>query len=322
MRPLGALLPLVACSASVVLRSYIPSEAERVAYYLGRACMRGNISATADYNAPFVFDCAHPPLTSVTKREARFFKPYNQDMLTFCKTVGGRGSYVVQFGDRPARAYSLCKSRRIRRPCCILLPFNTERHWNFKKVYGETPWDRKYDRLVWRGVTTGAHVRRRFVHALSSEHDVRFSGVVQQKKHWINQSTHLGKQLSKRQILRYKYVLSLPGNDVATNLKWLMAQQSVVVMPTPRVEGWLMEGLLMPYVHYVPLDDPRNVDEVLAWMRQHDRECRRIVRNANEWMATSTTMHPLIGRILEYARDRTWDQHVRRDVAPSASHFE
>ena len=34
------------------------------------------------------------------------------------------------------------------------------------------------------------------------------------------------------------------GNDVASGLKWMLASNSVVFMPLPRVETWAMESLL------------------------------------------------------------------------------
>ena len=49
--------------------------------------------------------------------------------------------------------------------------------------------------------------------------------------------------------MQHKYLLALESNDVATQLKWLLLSGSVVVMPTPTTESWLMEGRLQPFVH-------------------------------------------------------------------------
>ena len=94
----------------------------------------------------------------------------------------------------------------------------------------------------------------------------------------------MGRRYHPHEILAYKYVLSFEGNDVATNLKWLMAQDVVIVMPTPTKETWLMEGLLKPFVHYVPFDDVSSHATLLEWLRSHDEECRRIIDNANAWV--------------------------------------
>ena len=71
---------------------------------------------------------------------------------------------------------------------------------------------------------------------------------------------------------------------MATNLKWAMASNSVVVMPPPTRETWLMEGLLQPYVHYVPIHRPDELVAVKTWMDENEELCRTIVRNANAWI--------------------------------------
>ena len=43
-------------------------------------------------------------------------------------------------------------------------------------------------------------------------------------------------------------------NDVASGLKWMLNSDPVVFMPRPTHETWAMEGLLRPYVHYVPVE--------------------------------------------------------------------
>ena len=67
----------------------------------------------------------------------------------------------------------------------------------------------------------------------------------------------------------HRYHLSLEGNDVATDLKWKLASGSLVLMPPPTKEGWLMEGRLQPWIHYVPLDSPEDVDVKLRWCRDN-----------------------------------------------------
>ena len=91
--------------------------------------------------------------------------------------------------------------------------------------------------------------------------------------------------------MKHKYLLALESNDVPTQLKWLLTSGSVVVMPTPTTESWLMEGRLQPLVHYVPLDDPRRVDHALEWMRTHDAECKSIARAARDWMEAHFLLH-------------------------------
>mgnify|MGYP001341719663 CR=1 FL=1 len=72
------------------------------------------------------------------------------------------------------------------------------------------------------------------------------------------------------QMLKYKYILSLEGNDVATGLKWQLASSSTVFMPKPTAESYAMEALLVPFVHYIPVKrDATNVEEMVTWAKSN-----------------------------------------------------
>ena len=185
------------------------------------------------------------------------------------------------------------------------------------------PWGQKQGAFVWRGASTGywhrgRHLRRHFVHTMSGTHNVRFTGVAAGRvlrfpcaaDVFVCHPNHTGKAMSRMQVLQYKYALSLEGNDCASNLKWLMAQNSVVVMPQPRTETWLMEGLLRPWVHYVPLDDPTRADALLEWLETHESECMRIVRNANAWI--QAIVQDLFGVVAPVMQSGTVQRTVRR----------
>ncbi|TIP49593.1 MAG: lipopolysaccharide biosynthesis protein, partial [Mesorhizobium sp.] len=59
--------------------------------------------------------------------------------------------------------------------------------------------------------------------------------------------------LNIEQQRRYRYIVSLEGNDVATNLKWIMSSNSLCLMPEPTYETWFAEAKVEPNIHYVPL---------------------------------------------------------------------
>ena len=226
---------------------------------------------------------------------------YLENVLEYCTMLrdgddgvgtveGGDPRFWVQLGDSiPVLSVpTVTKTRSIADKCGVLMPLNYRRHWGTDAHITFTlavPWKMKKSGLVWRGTTTGyedsGYVRREYVQALSDRYDVKFTRVVQGNDDWITNAT-MGVPRSRAEQLEYKYVLSLPGNDVASNLKWLMAQNSVVVMPTPKKEGWLMEGLLLPWVHYAPLDDPAKADELVEWLDAHERECLQMVQHAND----------------------------------------
>ena len=85
--------------------------------------------------------------------------------------------------------------------------------------------------------------------------------------------------------LAYKYLLCLEGNSIATAILWMLASDSVVIMPPPTQEGWALEGRLRPWVHYVPLQSPKHIDGVLDWLRERGlRRGEEIIRNANRFV--------------------------------------
>lgn len=84
--------------------------------------------------------------------------------------------------------------------------------------------------------------------------------------------------------LRYRYIMALEGNDVASNLKWVMSSGSIAVMPKPTCETWFMEGRLKPDYHYILIkDDYSDLMEKIEYYEQHPEEAKEIVRHANEY---------------------------------------
>jgi hypothetical protein len=86
--------------------------------------------------------------------------------------------------------------------------------------------------------------------------------------------------------LQYKFIMSIEGNDLASNLKWIMSSNSVCLMRAPRNESWFMEGRLVPGEHFVQVkDDFSDVDEKVQELLERPEESRRIIANANAYSA-------------------------------------
>jgi Glycosyl transferase family 90 len=74
-----------------------------------------------------------------------------------------------------------------------------------------------------------------------------------------------------RHLLRYKGIVMLEGNDVASGLKWALLSNSVVLMPIPKHTSWAMEERLIPWIHYIPLnDEATDVEEKMQWILEHE----------------------------------------------------
>ena len=79
--------------------------------------------------------------------------------------------------------------------------------------------------------------------------------------------------------------MALEGNDVASNLKWVMSSNSIAVMPKPTCETWFMEGTLIPNFHYIEIKaDFSDLEERLHYYNTHPAEAQRIIANAHAYV--------------------------------------
>src|SRR5690606_22739720 len=155
----------------------------------------------------------------------------------------------------------------------VILNLDKARHFNF--VRDDIPFGAKRDMLVGRSGFSQPHRKRFF--ELYSDHPL-----CNLKK--ATKSSDPG-FLSIEQHLAYKFVLALEGNDVATNLKWIMSSNSIAVMPRPRYETWFMEGTLNPDYHYVCIaEDYSDLEDKLRIFIANKDAAEAIVRNGNQYV--------------------------------------
>lgn len=96
---------------------------------------------------------------------------------------------------------------------------------------------------------------------------------------WLKPKMKIG------EMLRYKFIIALEGNDVATSLKWIMSSQSLAVMPRPTCETWFMEKTLVPDYHYVEISpDYSDLGDKMAYYSAHPDKALEIIRNAHSYI--------------------------------------
>lgn len=92
-----------------------------------------------------------------------------------------------------------------------------------------------------------------------------------------NLNEYIKPRLTIKEQLNYMFIISVEGNDFATNLSWIMLSNSVPLMPVPYVETWKMEQKLIPYIHYVPLNnDFSDLDKKMEWCLNNLDICEEI----------------------------------------------
>lgn len=179
--------------------------------------------------------------------------------------------------------HSFVKSR----PICesnersVLLKLDRVRH--YLRIRDSISYRNKKNMLVWRGVANQQH-RIEFCERF---HDHPLCDVGLTAQSLTKQPGPIIKPtMSIAQQLQCKFILSLEGNDVATNVKWIMQSNSLCMMKRPKFETWFMEGKLVPSVHYVELkDDYSDLEEKIDYYSSNPDEAEVIIKNAKAYVA-------------------------------------
>lgn len=188
--------------------------------------------------------------------------------------------FAVLFGDichvpdRPSFVKSRPVSPEPDNANSVLLKLNRARH--YYTYPDKLQFRDKRKKAVWRG-SSHRPKRLEFVKAL---YDKPWCNVGDVHRKSLGRPYHKEFMSVPRQ-LEYRYILSVEGNDVATNLKWIMASNSLCMMCRPEFETWFMEGLLRPGVHYVELEpDYSDLREKMEYYDRHPEEAEQIISRA------------------------------------------
>lgn len=208
-------------------------------------------------------------------------KTYFFDLFKYLRCFPDHFRFQYLFGDvtKVPSEPTFVKSRPINgdNGNSVLLKLNEVRHFNFVK--DRRPFNEKENILFGRAKVFTAQKNRElflkkyFAHPLCDIGKINDDG---RNAQW------LVSKASIRRHLKHKFILCLEGNDVATNLKWVMSSNSLAVMPTPKYETWFMEGSLIPDYHYVAIaDDYSDLEDKLTHYIRHPDQALRIIENAH-----------------------------------------
>lgn len=219
---------------------------------------------------------------------------YHLDFYHVAKYFPKNATYHYRFGDKTfvPDVPTFVKSRPIRgeNRNSVLLKLDSVRH--FYTMKDSRRYDDKKDALVWRGAAHQPH-RQNF---LAKSHHLPRCDVGATDNKAVT-AAYRKPFMSIAQQLEHKFIFSIEGNDVATNLKWIMASNSLCFMKQPIYETWFMEGTLIPDHHYVKVsDDFSDLDEKNAYYLAHPEEAQNIIRNANHYIANF--YHPQRERLI------------------------
>lgn len=166
----------------------------------------------------------------------------------------------------------------------VLLKLDRCRH--FVYINDHLQPEEKDDRAIFRGHIGTRENRALFCRMYADNPRVDAADTLPGATEGHKHTSQMKPMMSFYEHLRFRYIMALEGNDVASNLKWIMSSRSAAVMPKPTCETWFMEGRLVGGVHYVEIrPDFSDLEEKMDHYSNHLDELRTIVDNANRYVA-------------------------------------
>jgi hypothetical protein len=215
---------------------------------------------------------------------------------------------------------------------------NQEKGLVFPKTCREYPkttnisWKDKIEKAVFRGSSTGAGVsngkdnipgkinQRLAALRISSENpslldvgitkwnlrprkleNVKFLQTISPQGE--NKNYKPANKLSLQEQSKFKYILNLEGNVCAYRLSYELSSGSVILIAKSEWNMWFQK-FLKPYIHFVPVrEDLEDLIEKIQWCISHDKECKKIVKNANLFYESYLNSEA----ILDFFQKQLWD---------------
>lgn len=252
---------------------------ERVNYY-NKLTPTSPIDATL-WNERAVKVCQQPMTNQST---------YYHDAMEIARYFSGHLKWMLRHGDIVTLLPlpTILKSRPLgnNNQNSVILKLDKVRHFLF--VNDTKSWRDKKDMAIFRGdigneANGDDKPNRRVFMTHWKDHpmvDAASTDLVEDHPEWRREKLTIGEHLD------YKFIMSLEGNDVASNLKWVMSSNSIAVTPRPTCETWFMEGTLIPNYHYIEVKpDFSDLEERLQYYIAHPVEAEAIIQHAHEYVS-------------------------------------
>lgn len=191
--------------------------------------------------------------------------------------------FIYKFGDIawefPTTTFAKTRPIVNGKSNTVLLPLNKVRHFRF--ITDKYKFSDKKDMLVFRNVVRNQPHRTLLLEKYI-DHPMCDVGQINSDS---PDPRFVKDYIPMENLLKYKFIASIEGNDVATNLKWVMSSNSVAVMPRPRIESWFMEGTLIPDYHYIEVKaDYSDLIEKLEYYIAHPEKAEAIIEHAHAYV--------------------------------------
>ncbi len=186
------------------------------------------------------------------------------------------------------------------------------------EINSNTPWDKKINKVIFRGSATGCgitiktNIRLRAAALGKKYPNILDLGIVDwnaRPKKFKKQPIRvideekfnfkLKPRITDEEKFKYKYILYLDGHVAAFRMGGELASGSVLFVPESSYSLWFSKHL-EPMKHYIPIkDDLSDLVEKTNWCIKNDSVCKEIADNALQFYKTHLTKE----KILEYFAD-------------------
>lgn len=221
-------------------------------------------------------------IDDVMRKRARMGSSYYYDSCYYLRFFPRslKFLYFMQDGEDIDRPFPvLLKSRLVDSPLQNNIVLKLDFRRLFTTVCDGVFFSAKKNKMVWRGVDYPAH-RKRFLKLVATKQGCDIGQVNDSSNSTFKPYLDIAEQL------QYKFIVSIEGNCVASNLKWIMSSNSLCLMPRPKFASWFMEDTLQPGVHYVELqEDYANLEELMHYYQKHVSQAEEIIANAQSYVA-------------------------------------
>tara|TARA_B100001564_G_scaffold170668_1_gene143478 strand:- start:372 stop:1283 length:912 start_codon:yes stop_codon:yes gene_type:complete len=172
----------------------------------------------------------------------------------------------------------------------VIANLNYHRHWNsvttIQRNAIEIPWNRKSPDFVWRGIDTGLKKKygRNYFCEKFKDYNVGYYATT--GRNHINVDPYIKGHLNLDEMMKYKYLPVVEGNDKSSSFNWIVYSNCVPVMPKPRYDSWACDAMLKPNIHYVEVkEDWSDFLEKIEWCRDNDSICKEIAMNGKKFIS-------------------------------------
>jgi hypothetical protein len=198
-------------------------------------------------------------------------------------------------------------TRNFTDPRLVLMPLDDETFEHgliatVGKQIKAVPWENKISKGFWRGLLSGGdfpNPRFRIVHQSRFSSRVDAKLVLNDAPGWMermykhgyagleNHYEYWSERVTPQEHARYKYILIVDGNCIASSHQWVFATGSVPLMVTHPDNDFWFKRYLKPMETFVPIDYSLcDLEEKIQWLIDNDDKARKIAENARIFAAS------------------------------------